>query len=156
MEVICQNPLKKTFGERKPCTFADCKPNSEGNSGVSGTCYAKDENGTDVNMCPRPGTTFKGAAQICAQCNFDAGKAFCPEVMGDPTCDTDTGSFKCATPGTKVTSQQACGNYAFNGYRKYTSEQWTITEYENSGEKQLTAEENAAAVNSSINAPSKD
>ena len=76
--------------------------------------------------------------------------------MGDPTCDTNTGSFECDTPGTKVTSQQACGNYAFNGYRQYTSNAWTITEYENSGEKQLTAEENAAAVNSSINAPSKD
>ena len=70
MKVVCTNPLKKTFGERKPCTLGSCPRNSEGNSGVSGTCYVKDENGTDVNMCPRPGTTFKGAAQICAQCDF--------------------------------------------------------------------------------------
>jgi hypothetical protein len=180
-----------------------------GESGISGTCYGKDENGTEVKMCPESSTTFVGAAQICAQCNFANNKAFCPDIMGEPTCDTNTGSFlcdggakvtefaKCPLPtkndaddtclscdfaggkafcpdimgeptcasntgsflcdsGAKVTSQQACSNYALNGYRRFFSEEWVITEYENSGEKQLTAEENAAAVNSSKNAPSAD
>ena len=93
---VCSRCPSGKTAPAESTSLADCK--EESNSEASGSIE------------PSSSTSRSQLATMCAQCDFAVGKAFCPAIMGEPTCHWNTRSFNCDKVDTKITNQDDCSS----------------------------------------------